>query len=169
MKGKLQIGIYVIVLLLAVAGCFKAQQLWQEREELCGAREALQQELSSAQRFALEHKDYTGYHKRLEKQKETLERELAKRSSSAGCLKLVQRLAAEQGVQLLSVQAQEAAQGGVTQLRLTSAGDFFSSLRWLRRLEREGLAITSFSVQRSETAAQNLQIELLIKLHNVNL
>lgn len=174
MKEKVKSVGYVVMLLAAVFLMSKSCALWQERELLGGQRQTLQQELSAIKQFAAAHKDYEAYAKGLQAQKSKLARELAKRGSSAECLKLVQRLAAEQGVRLRSVQnlqveAGEGEKRSVTQLRLIADSDYFSALRWLRKLEREGVIISELRVQKEKLSTQTLQLELLVKLHNVNL
>lgn len=174
MKEKVKSVGYVVMLLAAVLLISQSYYLWQERELLGEQRQTLQQELSAIKQFAAAHKDYEAYAKGLQAQKSKLARELAKRGSSAECLKLVQRLAAEQGVRLrtvqnLQVETGEGEKRSVTQLRLAADSDYFSVLRWLRKLEREGVIISELRVQKEKLSTQTLQLELLVKLHNVNL
>lgn len=170
MKEKVKSVGYVVMLLAAVVLMSQSYYLWQEQELLGEQRQTLQQELSAIKQFAAAHKDYEAYAKGLQAQKS----KLAKRGSSAECLKLVQRLAAEQGVRLRSVQnlqveAGEGEKRSVTQLRLIADSDYFSALRWLRKLERESVIISELRVQKEKLSTQTLQLELLVKLHNVNL
>lgn len=174
MKEEVKSVGYVVMLIAAVLLMSKSCALWQERELLMEQRGSLQQELSVTKQFAAAHKDYEAYVKNLQAQKTKLERELFKRSSSAGCLKLVQRLAAEQGVRLRNVQNLQAEAGAgekksVTQLKIVADSDYFSALRWLRKLEREGVVISELRVQKEQLSTQTLQVEMLVKLHNVNL
>ena len=174
MKEKVKSVGYVVMLLAAVLLISQSYYLWQERELLGEQRQTLQQELSAIKQFAAAHKDYEAYAKGLQAQKSKLARELAKRGSSAECLKLVQRLAAEQGVRLrtvqnLQVETGEGEKRSVTQLRLAADSDYFSALRWLRKLEREGVSITELRVQKEKLSTQTLQLEVLMKLHDVNL
>lgn len=174
MKEKFKIGAYLLVLVLALVLLQQSYGLWQERELLIEQRGSLQQELSVTKQFAVAHKDYEAYAKRLQAERQKLERELSGRGSATECLKLVQRLAAEQGVQLTSVQNSQAeveigGKSSSMQLRLAATGDYFAALRWLRKLEREGVIISEMRVQKEKMSTQNLQLELLIKLHSVNL
>ena len=174
MNEKVKHGLHLALVILSLVIMQQSYYLWQERELLAEQRQALQQTLSAIKQFAAAHKDYEAYAKGLQAQKSKLARELAKRGSPAECLKLVQRLAAEQGVRLRSVQnlqveAGEGEKRSVTQLRLAAEGDYFSALRWLRKLEREGLRITELRVQKEKLSTQTLQLELLVKLHSVNL
>lgn len=174
MKEKVKSVGYVVMLLAAVLLMSQSYYLWQERELLMEQRGSLQQELSATKQFAAAHKDYEAYVKNLQAQKTKLERELFKRSSSVGCLKLVQRLAAEQGVRLRNVQNLQAEAGAgekksVTQLKIVADSDYFSAVRWLRKLEREGVIISELRVQKEKLSTQTLQLEMLAKLHNVNL
>ena len=74
-------------------------------------------------------------------------------------MRLVQRLAAEQGVQLQMVQGE-----GKQSLQLAAEGDFFAALRWLRRLEREGVCISELQAYQKEQG-QTLGVELVVRLH----
>lgn len=165
---------YVALLLVAVLLCVQAYALYSERSVLATQVTSLRQQLAQVQQFALAHKDYDAYSEKQRREIATLERELAKRSSSAESLKLVQRLAAEQGVRIISVQTQGdslpgagevksngVAKGGAT-LRITASGSFLDSLRWLRKLEREGIALESIIVKQEKL--QEVQMEMMIKL-----
>ena len=170
MNEKVKNGLHLALVILSLVIMQQSYYLWQERELLGEQRQTLQQELSAIKQFAAAHKDYEAYAKGLQAQKS----KLAKRGSSAECLKLVQRLAEEQGVRLrtvqnLQVETGEGEKRSVTQLRLAADSDYFSALRWLRKLEREGVIISELRVQKEKLSTQNLQLELLVKLHNVNL
>ena len=174
MNEKVKHGLHLALVILSLVILQQSCALWQERELLMEQRGSLQQELSVTKQFAAAHKDYEAYAKGLQAQKSKLARELAKSGSSAGCLKLVQRLAVEQGVRLRSVQNLQAEAGegekrSVTQLRLAAEGDYFSAVRWLRKLEREGVIISELRVQKEKLSTENLQLELLVKLHEANL
>lgn len=174
MNEKVKHGLHLALVILSLVILQQSYYLWQERELLGEQRQTLQQELSAIKQFAAAHKDYEAYAKGLQAQKSKLARELAKRGSSAECLKLVQRLAAEQGVRLRTVQNLQVEPGEgekrrVTQLRLAADSDYFSALRWLRKLEREGVSITELRVQKEKMSTETLQLELLVKLHNVNI
>lgn len=174
MQEKVKHGLYLALVVVSLVIMSSSCALWQERASLGEQRQMLQQDLSVTKQFAAAHKDYEAYEKGLQMQKSRLKRELGERGSSAECLKLVQRLAAEQGVRVKSVQNLQAEVGtggesSITQLRLAATGDYFAALRWLRKLEREGIAISELRVQKEKLYTQTLQLELLIKLHNVNL
>ena len=74
-------------------------------------------------------------------------------------MRLVQRLAAEQGVQVQMVQGE-----GKQSLQLAAEGDFFAALRWLRRLEREGVCISELQAYQ-KAQGQTLGLELVVRLH----
>lgn len=174
MKEKYKSIGYVLLLAAGLLLFWQSYGLWQERALLGEQRQALQQGLSVTKQFAAAHKDYEAYAKGLQAQRTKLEREVGRRGSSAECLKLVQRLAAEQGVRLTSVQNLRAEAGAgeqksLTQLKLVADGEYFTALRWLRKLEREGVSISELRVQKAKMSTQTLQLELLVKLHNVNL
>lgn len=174
MKEKYKSIGYVLLLAAGLLLFWQSYGLWQERASLGEQRQALQQDLSVIKQFAAAHKDYDAYERGLQVQRTKLERELSGRSSSAECLKLVQRLAAEQGVRVKSVQNLQmetdvGEKRNVTQLKLVAEGDYFSALRWLRKLEREGVTISELRVQKEKLSTENLQLELLVKLHEANL
>ena len=158
MQQKVKAIGYGCMLALAVMLLVQAWSLLGEREALATQEQGLRQELAQAKQFALAHKDYEVYKKRLEAQVSKLERAGSRRSSVTACMRLVHRLAAEQGVQLQLVQ------GEVKQsLQLTAEGDFFAALRWLRRLEREGVCISELQVYQ-KAQGQTLGLELVVRI-----
>ena len=146
--------------MLAVAAVLLVQAwcLAGEREVLAAQERELRQELAQVKQFALAHKDYEGYKERLTAQVSKLEQTGSRHSSVTACMRLVQRLAAEQGVQVQLVQG-EGKQG----LQLAAEGDFFAALRWLRRLEREGVCISELQAYQ-KAQGQTLGIELVVRL-----
>lgn len=149
---------YGCMLALAAVLLVQAWSLLGEREALATQEQGLRQELAQAKQFALAHKDYEVYKKRLEAQVSKLEKSGSRRSSVTACMRLVQRLAAEQGVQLQLVQGE-----GKQSLQLTAEGDFFAALRWLRRLEREGVCISELQAYQ-KAQGQTLGVELVVRL-----
>lgn len=149
---------YSCMLVLAAVLLVQAWSLLGEREALAAQEQGLRQELVQAKRFALAHKDYEVYKERLKAQVSKLERAGSRRSSVTACMRLVQRLAAEQGVQLQLVQGE-----GKQSLQLTAEGDFFAALRWLRRLEREGVCISELQAYQ-KAQGQTLGLELVVQL-----
>ena len=149
---------YGCVLALAAVLLVQAWSLLGEREALAAQEQGLRQELAQTKQFALAHKDYEVYKKRLEAQVSKLEKAGSRRSSVTVCMRLVQRLAAEQGVQLQLVQGE-----GKQSLQLTAEGDFFVALRWLRRLEREGVCISELQAYQ-KAQGQTLGLELVVRL-----
>lgn len=149
---------YGCMLVLAAVLLVQAWSLLGEREALAAQEQDVRQELAQAKRFALAHKDYEVYKKRLEAQVSKLEKAGSRRSSVMACMRLVQRLAAEQGVQLRLVQGE-----GKQSLQLTAEGDFFAALRWLRRLEREGVCISELQAYQ-KAQGQTLGLELVVRL-----
>lgn len=149
---------YGCMLVLAAVLLVQAWSLLGEREALAAQEQEMRQELAQAKQFALAHKDYVGYKERLEAQVSKLEKAGSRRSSVTACMRLVQRLAAEQGVQLQLVQGE-----GKQSLQLTAEGDFFAALRWLRRLEREGVCISELQVYQ-KAQGQTLGLELVVRI-----
>ena len=149
---------YGCMLALAAVLLVQAWSLLGEREALATQEQGLRQELAQAKQFALAHKDYEVYKKRLEAQVSKLEKSGSRRSSVTACMRLVQRLAAEQGVQLQLVQGE-----GKQSLQLTAEGNFFAALRWLRRLEREGVCISELQAYQ-KAQWQTLGLELVVRL-----
>lgn len=160
MQQKVKAIGYGCMLVLAVVLLVQAWSLLGEREALATQEQGLRQELAQAKRFALAHKDYEVYKKRLKAQVSKLERAGSRRSSVTACMRLVQRLAVEQGVQLQLVQGE-----GKQSLQLKAEGDFFTALRWLRRLEREGVCISELQVYQKayqKAQGQTLGLELVV-------
>lgn len=158
MQQKVKAIGYGWMLALAAVLLVQAWSLFGEREELAAQEQGLRQELAQAKQFALAHKDYEVYKKRLKAQVSKLERAGSRRSSVMACMRLVQRLAAEQGVQLQLVQGE-----GKQSLQLTAEGDFFTALRWLRRLEREGVCISELQAYQ-KAQGQTLGLELVVRI-----
>lgn len=159
MQQKIKAIGYGCMLALAALLLVQAWSLLGEREALATQEQGLRQELAQAKKFALAHKDYEVYKKRLEEQVSKLEQAGSKRSSVTACMRLVQRLAAEQGVQVQMVQGE-----GKQSLQLAAEGDFFAALRWLRRLEREGVCISELQAYQ-KAQGQTLGLELVVRLH----
>ena len=141
---------YGCMLALAAVLLVQAWSLLGEREALAAQEQGLRQELAQAKQFALAHKDYEVYKERLKAQVSKLEKAGSRRSSVTACMRLVQRLAAEQGE-------------GKQSLQLTAEGDFFAALRWLRRLEREGVCISELQAYQ-KAQGQMLGVELVVRL-----
>lgn len=158
MQQKVKAIGYGCMLVLAAVLLVQAWSLLGEREALAAQEQEMRQELAQAKQFALAHKDYEVYKKRLKAQVSKLEKAGSRRSSVMACMRLVQRLAAEQGVQLQLVQGE-----GKQSLQLTAEGDFFAALRWLRRLEREGVCISELQAYQ-KAQGQTLGLELLVQL-----
>lgn len=158
MQQKIKAIGYGCMLVLAAVLLVQAWSLLGEREALAAQEQGLRQELTQAKQFALAHKDYEVYKERLEAQVSKLEKAGSRRSSVTACMRLVQRLAAEQGVQLQLVQGE-----GKQSLQLTAEGDFFAALRWLRRLEREGVCISELQAYQ-KAQGQTLGLELVVQL-----
>ena len=159
MQQKVKAIGYSCMLVLAAVLLVQAWSLLGEREALATQEQGLRQELAQAKQFALAHKDYEVYKKRLKAQVSKLEKAGSRRSSVTACMRLVQRLAAEQGVQLQLVQGE-----GKQSLQLTAEGDFFAALRWLRRLEREGVCISELQAYQ-KAQGQTLGVELVVQMH----
>lgn len=147
---------YGCMLALAAVLLVQAWSLLGEREALATQEQGLRQELAQSKQFALAHKDYEVYKERLKAQVSKLERAGSGRSSVTACMRLVQRLAAEQGVQLVQGEGKQS-------LQLTAEGDFFAALRWLRRLEREGVCISELQAYQ-KAQGQTLGLELVVRI-----
>ena len=158
MQQKIKAIGYGCMLVLAAVLLVQAWSLFGEREALAAQEQGLRQELAQAKQFALAHKDYEVYKERLKAQVSKLEKAGSRRSSVTVCMRLVQRLAAEQGVQLQLVQGESK-----QSLQLTAEGDFFTALRWLRRLEREGVCISELQAYQ-KAQGQTLGLELVVRL-----
>lgn len=158
MQQKVKAIGYGCMLVLAAVLLVQAWSLLGEREALAAQEQGLRQELAQAKQFALAHKDYEVYKERLKAQVSKLEKAGSRRSSVMACMRLVQRLAAEQGVQLQLVQGE-----GKQSLQLTAEGDFFAALRWLRRLERDGVCISELQAYQ-KAQGQTLGFELVVRI-----
>lgn len=158
MQQKIKAIGYGCMLAVAAVLLVQAWSLLGEREALAAQEQEVRQELAQAKQFALAHKDYEVYKERLNAQVSKLENAGSRRSTVTACMRLVQRLAAEQGVQLQLVQGE-----GKQSLQLTAEGDFFTALRWLRRLEREGVCISELQAYQ-KAQGQTLGVELVVRL-----
>ena len=152
---------YGCMLALAALLLVQAWSLLGEREALAAQEQEVRQELAQVKQFALAHKDYEVYKERLTAQVSKLENAGSRRSSVTACMRLVQRLAAEQGVQVQMVQMVQVE--GKQSLQLAAEGDFFAAPRWLRRLEREGVCISELQAYQ-KAQGQTLGVELVVRL-----
>lgn len=159
MQQKIKAIGYGFMLAVAAVLLVQAWSLLGEREALAAQDQEVRQELAQAKQFALAHKDYEVYKKRLNAQVSKLENAGSRRSTVTACMRLVQRLAAEQGVQVQMVQGE-----GKQSLQLAAEGDFFAALRWLRRLEREGVCISELQAYQ-KAQGQMLGVELVVQMH----
>lgn len=178
MKKQLEImtmaGSAVAVLVAVLLG-WQAAQLLAERAELVGVAEEQQELVVQAEGFAREHKDYAAYAAKQQQRLQALKRQLVAEQSTNKAVQRLQGLLAAQGLQLVSLELQPALAAknkGETQLQkisLNAEGDFFSLLRWLRQVERNGFQLTKMELKAAAENSAKLQIAVLIELHSTNL
>lgn len=152
-----------IALVLSTGFVVKALELWNERQLAVEQTQKLQWQLTQQLRFADEHSDYKTYKiKLLDKQKK-LEQQVEHNLSLNNRLQRLQKQARAQSIQLSSMQLEGKPmplQHGLRlqTVKISAVGNFYSLLRWLRQVERDGCKVKELRLQ------SNVQTEKVLKM-----
>lgn len=148
-----------VAILIAIGLLANAWSLWTERQLAVAKADKLQTKLTRQLRFANEHSDYKTYKTRLLGKQNDLEQQL---SLNIG-LQRLQKQAQAQGIQLSKLQIEGkpvVLQNGLQMqtLNVSAVGEFYSLLRWLRQVERDGCKVKELRLQ------SNVQTEKVLKM-----
>lgn len=152
-----------VAILIAIGLLANAWSLWTERQLAVAKADKLQTKLTRQLRFADEHSDYKTYKTRLLGKQNDLEQKVEQQLSLNIGLQRLQKQAQAQGLQLSKLQIEGkpvVLQNGLQMqtLNVSAVGEFYSLLRWLRQVERDGCKVKELRLQ------SNVQTEKVLKM-----
>lgn len=152
-----------VAILIAIGLLANAWSLWTERQLAVAKADKLQTKLTRQLRFADEHSDYKTYKTRLLGKQNDLEQKVEQQLSLNIGLQRLQKQAQAQGIQLSKLQIEGkpvVLQNGLQMqtLNVSAVGEFYSLLRWLRQVERDGCKVKELRLQ------SNVQTEKVLKM-----
>lgn len=152
-----------VAILIAIGLLANAWSLWTERQLAVAKADKLQTKLTRQLRFANEHSDYKTYKTRLLGKQNDLEQKVEQQLSLNSGLQRLQKQAQAQGIQLSKLQIEGkpvVLQNGLQMqtLNVSAIGEFYSLLRWLRQVERDGCKVKELRLQ------SNMQTEKVLKM-----
>lgn len=152
-----------VAILIAISLLANAWSLWTERQLAVAKADKLQTKLARQMRFANEHSDYETYKTRLLLKQNDLEKKVEQQLSLNIGLQRLQKQAQAQGIQLSKLQIEGkpvVLQNGLQMqtLNVSAVGEFYSLLRWLRQVERDGCKVKELRLQ------SNVQTEKVLKM-----
>lgn len=152
-----------VAILIAIGLLANAWSLWTERQLAVAKADKLQTKLTRQLRFANEHSDYKTYKTRLLGKQNDLEQKVKQQLSLNIGLQRLQKQAQAQGIQLSLLQIEGkpvVLQNGLQMqtLNVSAVGEFYSLLRWLRQVERDGCKVKELRLQ------SNVQTEKVLKM-----
>lgn len=152
-----------VAILIAISLLANAWSLWTERQLAVAKADKLQAKLTRQLRFANEHSDYKTYKTRLLGKQNDLEQKVEQQLSLNIGLQRLQKQAQAQGIQLSKLQIEGkpvVLQNGLQMqtLNVSAVGEFYSLLRWLRQVERDGCKVKELRLQ------SNVQTEKVLKM-----
>ena len=152
-----------VAILIAISLLVNAWSLWTERQLAVAKADKLQTKLTRQLRFANEHSDYKTYKTRLLGKQNDLEQKVEQQLSLNIGLQRLQKQAQAQGLQLSKLQIEGkpvVLQNGLQMqtLNVSAVGEFYSLLRWLRQVERDGCKVKELRLQ------SNVQTEKVLKM-----
>lgn len=152
-----------VAILIAIGLLANAWSLWTERQLAVAKADKLQTKLTWQLRFANEHSDYKTYKTRLLGKQNDLEQKVEQQLSLNIGLQRLQKQAQVQGIQLSKLQIEGkpvVLQNGLQMqtLNVSAVGEFYSLLRWLRQVERDGCKVKELRLQ------SNVQTEKVLKM-----
>jgi len=152
-----------VATLIAIGLLVNACSLWTERQLAVAKTDKLQVKLTRQMRFANEHSDYETYKIRLLSKQSDLEKKVEQQLSLNSGLQRLQKQALAQGLQLSKLQIEVkpvVLQNGLQMqtLNVSAVGEFYSLLRWLRQVERDGCKVKELRLQ------SNVQTEKVLKM-----
>lgn len=152
-----------VAIVIAIGLLANAWSLWTERQLAVEQIQKLQRKLAQQIRFANEHSDYETYKTRLLLKQNDLEKKVEQQLSLNIGLQRLQKQAQAQGIQLSKLQIEGkpvVLQNGLQMqtLNVSAVGEFYSLLRWLRQVERDGCKVKELRLQ------SNVQTEKVLKM-----
>lgn len=162
-----------VAILIAISLLANAWSLWTERQLAVAKADKLQTKLTQQLRFANEHSDYKTYKTRLQDKQNDLEQKVEQQLSLNNGLQRLQKQAQAQGLQLSKLQIEGkpvVLQNGLQMqtLNVSAVGEFYSLLRWLRQVERDGCKVKELRLQSDMQAEKVLKMDISIQFSFAN-
>lgn len=162
-----------VAILIAISLLANAWSLWTERQLAVAKADKLQTKLTQQLRFANEHSDYKTYKTRLLGKQNDLEQKVEQQLSLNNGLQRLQKQAQAQGLQLSKLQIEGkpvVLQNGLQMqtLNVSAVGEFYSLLRWLRQVERDGCKVKELRLQSDMQAEKVLKMDISIQFSFAN-
>lgn len=165
-----------VAILIAIGLLVNACSLWTERQLALAKTDKLQVKLTRQMRFANEHSDYETYKTRLLSKQNYLEQKVEQQLSLNNVnngLQRLQKQALAQGLQLSKLQMEGkpiALQNGLQMqtLNVSTVGEFYSLLRWLRQVERNGCKVKELRLQSIMETKDVLKIDISLEFYFAN-
>lgn len=162
-----------VAILIAIGMLANAWSLWTERQIAVAKADQLQTKLTQQMRFANEHSDYKTYKTKLLSKQNDLEQKVEQQLSVNSRLQRLQKQAQAQGLLLSKLQIEGkpvALQNGLQMqmLNVSATGDFYSLLRWLRQVERDGCTVKELRLQIEMQAERMLKMDISLQIPTAN-
>lgn len=162
-----------VAILIAIGLLANAWSLWTERQLAVAKADKLQTKLKRQLRFANEHSDYKTYKTRLLGKQNDLEQKVEQQLSLNIGLQRLQKQAQAQGIQLRKLQTEGkpvVLQNGLQMqtLNVSAVGEFYSLLRWLRQVERDGCKVKELRLQSDMQAEKVLKMDISLQFSFAN-
>ena len=162
-----------VAILIAIGLLANAWSLWTERQLAVAKTDKLQAKLTRQMRFANEHSDYETYKTRLLSKQNALEQKVEQQLSLNSWLQRLQKQAQAHGLQLSKLQVEGkpvALQNGLQMqtLNVSTVGEFYSLLRWLRQVERYGCKVKELRLQSIMETKDVLKIDISLEFYFAN-
>lgn len=162
-----------VAILIAISLLANAWSLWTERQLAVAKADKLQTKLTRQLRFANEHSDYKTYKTRLLGKQNDLEQKVEQQLSLNIGLQRLQKQAQAQGIQLSKLQIEGkpvVLQNGLQMqtLNVSAIGEFYSLLRWLRQVERDGCKVKELRLQSIMETKDVLKIDISLEFYFAN-
>ncbi len=162
-----------VAILIAIGLLANAWSLWTERQLAVAKADKLQTKLTRQLRFANEHSDYKTYKTRLLGKQNDLEQKVEHQLSLNIGLQRLQKQAQAQGIQLSKLQTEGkpvVLQNGLQMqtLNVSAVGEFYSLLRWLRQVERDGCKVKELRLQSDMQTEKVLKMDISLQFSFAN-
>lgn len=162
-----------VAILIAIGLLANTWSLWTERQLAVAKADKLQAKLTRQLRFANEQSDYKTYKTRLQDKQNDLEQKVEQQLSLNNGLQRLQKQAQAQGLQLSKLQIEGkpvVLQNGLQMqtLNVSAVGEFYSLLRWLRQVERDGCKVKELRLQSDMQAEKVLKMDISIQFSFAN-
>ena len=172
--GEKTINLLACIALVLSAGFgVKALELWNERQLAVEQTQKLQGQLTQQIRFADEHHDYNTYKIKLLGKQKKLEEQAEQNLRLNNRLQRLQKQAQTQSIQLSSMQLegkpmplQQCLQ--MQTVKISAVGNFYSLLRWLRQVERDGCKVKELRLHSDMQAKEVLKMDISLEFHTTN-